>query len=99
MGRLGQTGEQVAFAASLAVRARSVLVGEHRFAVPSVSDRLMISSMQRMYRHFYFRLCDMVDTAALSDAGAIDFEDLRAIGSRGHLGRSGDLSRRSCPIT
>jgi hypothetical protein len=31
-----------------------------------------------MYRHFYFRLCDVVDTAALTDAGSIDFENLRA---------------------
>lgn len=77
MGRLGQTGEQVVVASSLAERARSVLVGDRVFAVPSVSDRLMISSLQRMYRHFYFRLCDVVDTTALSDAGAIDFENLR----------------------
>src|ERR1019366_2639597 len=48
------------------------------FRVPSVSDRLMISTLQRMYRHFYFRLCDIVDTAELSDTAAIDFEDLRS---------------------
>jgi hypothetical protein len=42
------------------------------FRVPSASDRLMISTLQRMYRHFYFRLCDIVDTAALSERG-IDY--------------------------
>jgi hypothetical protein len=31
-----------------------------------------------MYRHFYFRLCDIVDTAVLSEEGAIDFMDLRS---------------------
>ncbi len=79
MGRLGQTGEQVAFAASLVKRARRVLINGYALPITSVSDRLMISSMQRMYRHFYFRLCDVIDTAALSDAGAIDFEELRAL--------------------
>jgi hypothetical protein len=40
------------------------MIGNQAFRVPSVSDRLMISTLQRMYRHFYFRLCDIVDTAA-----------------------------------
>jgi hypothetical protein len=37
----------------------------------------MISTLQRMYRHFYFRLCDIVDAASLVEARAIDYEDLR----------------------
>ena len=78
MQRLGQTGEQIAIANSLARRARVVQVGKHAFRVPAVSDRLMISTLQRMYRHFYFRLCDIVDSASLADMGAIDYEDLRS---------------------
>ena len=77
MGRLGQTGEQVGIAASLANRARLAPFGTRTFRVPAAADRLMISTMQRMYRHFYFRLCDIVDTAALSNTGTIDYEDLR----------------------
>lgn len=77
MGRLGQTGEQVGIAKSLTRRARLALVGNHTFRVPATADRLMISALQRMYRHFYFRLCDIVDTARLSEAGAIDYEELR----------------------
>jgi hypothetical protein len=38
----------------------------------------MISTLQRMYRHFYFRLCDIVDTAGLANSGALDYDDLRA---------------------
>ncbi len=76
MGRLGQTGEQIALASRIAGRARLVRIEDHTFRVPAVSDRLMISTLQRMYRHFYFRLCDIVDTAELSSAGAIDYEDL-----------------------
>jgi hypothetical protein len=38
----------------------------------------MISTLQRMYRHFYFRLCDIVDSASLVEARAIDYDDLRS---------------------
>jgi len=76
MGRLGQTGEQVAFASRLAQRSRLALIGDHKFRIPSASDRLMISTLQRMYRHFYFRLCDVVDSAELVETGFIDFVDL-----------------------
>jgi hypothetical protein len=37
----------------------------------------MISTLQRMYRHFYFRLCDIVDSASLAESGSIDYDDLR----------------------
>ena len=77
MGRLGQTGEQVAFASRLIERSRQVMINDQVFRVPAVSDRVMISTLQRMYRHFYFRLCDIVDSAGLSEMGAIDFMELR----------------------
>jgi hypothetical protein len=77
MGRLGQTGEQVGIAASLARRARVAIVGTRSFRVPAAEDRVMISVLQRMYRHFYFRLCDIIDTSTLSETGDIDYEYLR----------------------
>jgi hypothetical protein len=76
IGRLGQTGEQLAIADSLLDRTRCISVGELLFRVPSISDRLMVSTLQRMYRHFYFRLCDIVDSAQLVEMGAIDYDDL-----------------------
>ena len=82
IGRLGQTGEQVSLASSLLERKRKVFVSGFTFPVPSNSDRLMISTLQRMYRHFYFRLCDVVDTAALADAGNIDYVDLCFLSQR-----------------
>ena len=78
MGRLGQTGEQVVMASRLVRRSRVISVGQSRFRVPSISDRIMISTLQRMYRHFYFRLCDIVDSGALIASGNIDYDDLRA---------------------
>ena len=76
MGRLGQTGEQTTIALHIVPRARTVEVGDLSFRVPSVSDRLIISTLQRMYRHFYFRLCDVIDSATLVETGSIDYEDL-----------------------
>jgi hypothetical protein len=76
MGRLGQTGEQAIFASSVIGRARHIQIEGHTFRVPHISDRLMISALQRMYRHFYFRLCDIVDSAFLVESGAVDYGDL-----------------------
>lgn len=78
VGRLGQTGEQVTLASRLLARSGRVRIADYVFPVPAASDRLLISTLQRMYRHFYFRLCDILDTATLSEAGAIDYEDLRS---------------------
>lgn len=78
MGRLGQTGEQVSIASWLACRAQSLKVGDLAFRVPAASDRMLISTLQRMYRHFYFRLCDIIDTGTLADLGGIDYHDLRS---------------------
>lgn len=78
VGRLGQTGEQISIASSLMQRSRVVLVDGEAFRVPSKSDRLMISTLQRMYRHFYFRLCDILDSAALVESDGVDFDDLYA---------------------
>ena len=81
-GRLGQTGEQLIIASSLVGRARQASFGSYEFQITSISDRLMISTLQRMYRHFNFRLCDIVDSAELADAGAIDYEQLRSLATR-----------------
>ncbi len=81
VGRLGQTGEQLIIASSIGDRARQARFGGYQFQVPSISDRLMISTLQRMYRHFNFRLCDILDTASLADSGSIDFEHLRDVAS------------------
>ncbi len=79
IGRLGQTGEQVAITAFLAARAHVEQFGSHTLSVPASESRLLISTLQRMYRHFYLRLCDVVDTARLVDSGAVDFACLKAV--------------------
>jgi hypothetical protein len=79
VGRLGQTGEQMNIASSLLKRSRKVNVEGFAFCCPSIPDRLMLSTLQRMYRHFYFRLCDIVDSGSLADRHLIDYDVLRSV--------------------
>jgi hypothetical protein len=79
VGRLGQTGEQVEITNSLVARAGSAQFGSHTFRVPAAEDRVIISTLQRMYRHFYLRLCDIVDNAHLMESGSIDYGYLRSL--------------------
>jgi len=85
LGRLGQTGEQVAITNSLVSRAEIAPFGTHALRVPAAEDRLIISTLQRMYRHFYLRLCDIADTARLVSSGSVDSIYLQ------HLARSAGL--------
>jgi hypothetical protein len=79
VGRLGQTGEQVAITNSLVKRSRTAQFGANTLTVPAPEDRLIITTLQRMYRHFYLRLCDVVDTARLVESGAIDYVYLKSL--------------------
>jgi len=78
VGRLGQTGELVRFGTSLPGRSRSVNIGDHFFNVPAAEDRVIICTLQRMYRHFYIRLCDIADTVQLLETDGVDYDNLHA---------------------
>ncbi len=80
VGRLGQTGEQTAFTRSLLTRTRLVTIASRTFRVLAPEDRIIISTLQRMYRHFYIRLCDVVDNACLLDSREVDFDSLHTMG-------------------
>ena len=79
IARLGQTGEQIAITGSLSGRAGTAEFGGHTFRVPAPEDRMVISTLQRMYRHFYVRLCDVVDNAKLMDSGTVDYVYLKSL--------------------
>ncbi|MGA3087793.1 MAG: hypothetical protein ABSD75_04230 [Terriglobales bacterium] len=81
VARLGQTGEQIAIPRSLAARADTAPFGLHTFKVPAPEDRIIISTLQRMYRHFYLRLCDLVDNAKLVDCATVDYGYLKSLAS------------------
>jgi len=85
VGRLGQTGEQVAITHSLVTRSSAVQFGSHTFIVPAAEDRIVISTLQRMYRHFYIRLCDILDNGRLMEAGAVDYAYLKTLGQSAGL--------------
>src|SRR5207248_106431 len=74
---LGQTGEQELMAARVIERSVTKNVNGRTFRVPAPEERILISTLQRMYRHFYFRLCDMADVAALLESSAVDFNEFR----------------------
>lgn len=74
---LGQTGEHARMARRIIERRIVKAVGEYRFYVPAPEERIVISTLQRVYRHFYFRLCDILDVALLLRSKPVDFGELR----------------------
>jgi hypothetical protein len=74
---LGQTGEQDRMARRIIERRTTKSAAGHQFSVPAPEERILISTLQRMYRHFYFRLCDMIDVALLLRTETVDFDELR----------------------
>lgn len=77
IGYLGQTGEHRSMALRVVERRIIRTVNGFAFQVPAPEERVIISTLQRMYRHFYFRLCDMADFALLLRIRAIDFTELK----------------------
>ena len=77
VGCLGQTGEQEALPAHL--EETSVLRdgGSFRFRVPAPEEQVTLATLQRMYRHFYIRLTDLVNLSGLVRTGRLDFTRLR----------------------
>jgi hypothetical protein len=82
---LGQTGEQRLMAARVPERTVEKRLNGHSFPVPAPEERILISTLQRMYRHFFFRLCDILDVALLVKSGAINFAELRRGGELGGI--------------
>lgn len=77
--RLGQMGEQRLIGDSLVARSSPMQFGAYTFRVPSLEDRMILSTLQRMFRHFYIRLCDIVDLGQSLERGGIDFDYLRSL--------------------
>jgi len=77
--RLGQMGEQSLIGDSIIARSTRLPFGAHVFPVPSFEDRIIVSTLQRMFRHFYIRLCDILDLSHFVDEGGVDFDYLRSL--------------------
>lgn len=83
--RLGQTGEQTQMARRFVSRRVPKTVGGFTFLVPAPEERVIVATLQRMYRHFYFRVCDIVNTAGLLDAGEVNFSELQRASELGGI--------------
>jgi hypothetical protein len=53
------------------------VVENKTYYVPAPEERIVVATLQRMYRHFYFRVCDIVNSAAILESGELDFQELR----------------------
>ncbi len=83
--RLGQTGEHTRMAERFVSRRVEKMVGGYSFWVPAPEERLIVATLQRMYRHFYFRICDIANSGALVDSGAVDFGELKRAAEMGGI--------------
>jgi len=79
VGCLGQTGEQNSLAGGVLARRVQQSYGEYSLPVPVPEDRIVIATLQRMYRHYYIRLTDIVNIFALLADGRVDFQKLQTI--------------------
>lgn len=77
IGRLGQTGEHTGLAQRFIQRRVITTVGGHAFFAPALEERIYAGTLQRMYRHFYFRVCDILNAAAIVESGKLNFSELR----------------------
>jgi hypothetical protein len=75
--RLGQTGEHLELAPRLVERSLPRQFAGYTFRVPAAEERVILSTLQRMYRHFYIRICDVLNISNLIESGTLDFAELR----------------------
>jgi hypothetical protein len=76
-GYLGQTGEHIAIAERFRTRRIPERVGGYTFMVPAPEERIIAATLQRMYRHLYIRVCDIVNTHFILESGKLDFAELK----------------------
>jgi hypothetical protein len=83
--RLGQTGEHRQMAERFVGRSTVKEVNGFRFPVPAPEERVIVATLQRLYRHFYFRICDIANTAGLVESGTLNFEELQKAADLGGI--------------
>jgi len=76
-GRVGQAGEQVKLADRIMQRRVLREYGGKAFWVPAPEERIILATLQRLYRHYYIRVCDVANTRDLINSGTVNFDELR----------------------
>jgi len=82
VGCLGQTGEQETLPLHLEETSVVREIGAFSFRVPGPEEQVTLATLQRMYRHFYVRLTDLLNLTGLVRAGNLDFARLRSSAER-----------------
>jgi hypothetical protein len=85
INRLGQAGEHVEVARRFVARRCYFETNGHRFPVPAPEERVIAATLQRMYRHLYFRLCDIVNLTSLIRSGELSYEELAISADMGNI--------------
>jgi Uncharacterised nucleotidyltransferase len=85
VGRLGQAGEHTRLARRFIDRRRPETFNGRTFLLPAPEERIIEGTLERMYRHLYFRLCDILDTARIVESESLDYEELRAAADLGGI--------------
>jgi len=76
-GRLGQVGEQNKLSKELIPNYQKIKIDRISTFIPRTEHRLLLVVLQRMYRHFNIRLCDIYNTFNLLEENLIDWRYLR----------------------
>lgn len=74
--RMGQVGEQAAFARSLTKNSRLLETGGFRACIPSKEEQIIIIAIHRLYRHLSFKVSDIVNAIVLLKEGEFNWERL-----------------------
>ena len=73
-GRAGMLGEHGAVVGQLIRNGARARVGGGEFLTPSAEDLLVLHGMQRVYRHGFIRLCDVLSAASLVAREGLDWD-------------------------
>jgi hypothetical protein len=76
INRLGQAGEHSTLARRFITRRQYVYLNGHSLPIPAPEERVIAAALQRMYRHLYFRVCDIVNLTALLRANELSWDEL-----------------------
>ena len=79
ISRLGQAGEHVELAKRIVARRQPIEVNGYTFQVPAPEERVIVTSLERMYRHLYFRICDILNLARLLRSNELAFPELQSV--------------------
>jgi hypothetical protein len=85
IGRLGQAGEHIELARRFLTRRIPVEFNGYTFLSPAPEERILAGTLQRMYRHLYFRVCDILNTARMIESGCVDYKQLRTAADLGGI--------------